>query len=138
MSDAGSAWKEAGERVAALGASLKRHYDERSTTEAGVPPPDLGEAARRVADAVRDAVDSLGAAAHDPAVTEDARRVGASFAEALSVTFAEVSDDLHRMATGSGPAAGAPADEDGRSAGAEQPRRPEDEEGPRVEPWGTP
>ena len=137
MSDAGSAWKETGERVAALGASLKRHYDERSRTGAGEPPPDLGEAARRVADAVRDAVDSLGAAAQDPAVTEDARRVGASFAEALSVTFAEVSEDLHRMATDSGPAA-TPPPPTTPLLRAEQPRRPDDEEGPHLEPWGTP
>ena len=137
MSDAGSAWKEAGERVAALGASLKRHYDERSGTGSGESAPDLGEAARRVADAVRDAVDSLGAAAQDPAVKEDARRVGTSFAEALSVTFAEVSDDLHRMATDQRPAAGAPAAGDGPSVGAEPPGPPDDEQ-PRVEPWGTP
>lgn len=136
MSDVGSAWQEAGERVAALGASLKRHYDERSGP-GGEESPDLGEAARRVADAVRDAVDSLGAAAQDPAVKEDARRVGTSFAEALSVTFAEVSDDLHRMATDSRGDASSHTTDDGRSAGAQQTRHTEDEE-PRIEPWGTP
>ena len=65
MSDAGSAWKEAGERVAALGTSLKRHYDERSASGPGESAPDLREAARRLTDAVRDAVDSLGAAAQE-------------------------------------------------------------------------
>lgn len=131
MSDAGSAWTEAGERVAALGASLKKHYDERSGTASGEGSPDLGEAARQVADAVRDAVDSLGAAAQDPAVQEDARRVGTSFAEALSVTFAEVSAGLHRMATDTR--------DEGASghAGSEPPRRG-DEEDPGLEPWGTP
>ena len=137
MSDAGSAWKEAGERVAALGTSLKRHYDERSASGSGESAPDLREAARRLTDAVRDAVDSLGAAAQDPAVKEDARRVGTSFAEALSVTFAEVSEDLHRMATDSRGGAAAPRTHDDGHAGTEQPRRPDDED-PRLEPWGTP
>lgn len=137
MSDAGSAWKEAGERVAALGTSLKRHYDERSASGSGESAPDLREAGRRLADAVRDAVDSLGAAAQDPAVKEDARRVGTSFAEALSVTFAEVSEDLHRLATDPRGGAAAPPTDDEGHTGAEQPRRPDDED-PRLEPWGTP
>ena len=95
--------------MAALGASLKRTYDERAGTPDGGDPSDLGQAARRFAAAVQDAADSLGAATRDPAVTEDARRVGTSLAEALSVTFAEVSEDLHRM--GQGRSADGPRDE---------------------------
>lgn len=153
MSDTGSAWKEAGDRFAALGASLKKHYDERADPDAGSGGQDLGEAARRFARAVQDAADSLGAATRDPAVKEDARRVGTSVAEALSATFAEVSEDLHRMAqdrpdpdttraaseapgtgsepgTGSGPEAGTTEPTDGPGATG-----PEE---PRIEPWGTP
>ena len=130
MSDAGAAWKETGERVAALGASLRRTYDERARTPDGGDTADLGQAARRFAAAVQDAADSLGATAQDPAVTEDARRVGTSLAEALSVTFAEVSAGLHRMAMDT---------DEGASphTGSEPPRR-DDEEDPGLEPWGTP
>ncbi len=142
-----------GERVAALGASLKRHYDERAGARTDSGGEDLDDAARRFARAVQDAADSLGAATRDPAVTEDARRVGTSFAEALSVTFAEVSGDLHRMAqsgsdatTDRPSAAGTDTSDTAEAAehdpGAnpdapapeEQKQRPE----PWVEPWGTP
>jgi hypothetical protein len=153
MSDTGSAWKEAGDRFAALGASLKRHYDERAGSDPGAGGQDLGEAARRFARAVQDAADSLGAATRDPLVKEDARRVGTSLAEALSVTFAEVSEDLHRMAQDqprSDDSTGPPGAPDGDGGTDDDTTRPSDRTGrtgpteptrtdePWIEPWGTP
>jgi hypothetical protein len=157
MSDVRSAWKDTGERFAALGASLKAHYgaerDAESTdTDAESTKRDLGEAARRFAGAVQDAVDALGAAAQDPSVKEDVRRVGTSLADALSATFAEVSDDLRRMAdrtpggqaeaeppptatTGPDTSASAPAEPGAESASAPSEG---DEPPPSLEPWGTP
>ncbi len=98
MGDVKSAWKDTGEQFAALGASLKAHFEGEQGSAAGAARPDLGEAARRFAGAVQEAVNALGAAAKDPAVQEDVRNVGTSFAEALSATFAEVAEDLRRMA----------------------------------------
>ena len=47
--------------IAALGASLKSHYDQRETGAGAPADQDLGEAARRFAGAIQGAVDSLGA-----------------------------------------------------------------------------
>ncbi len=136
MSDVRSAWKDAGERFAALGGSLKAHYDEQHDADDEKTKQELGEAAKRFAGAVQDALEAFGAAAKDPTVKDDVRKVGTSLAGALSATFAEVSDDLRRMAerakadepdTGEGSTTSEPAAETG------QPDTP-----PKVEPWGTP
>ncbi len=152
MGDIGSAWKDTGERFAALGASLKAHYDTERDTDAAMAKRDLGEAARRFAGAVQEAVDALGAAAKDPAVQEDVRRVGTSLAEALAASFAEVTSDLRRMADAT-PGGDAQPEHSGTPAtgpdmspstppepGAEAASRPSegDETPPKVEPWGTP
>ncbi len=136
MSDVRSAWKDTGERFAALGGSLKAHYDEQHDVDDEKTKQELGEAAKRFAGALQDAVEALGAAAKDPAVKDDVRKVGTSLAGALSATFAGVSEDLRRMAerakadepdTEEPPAAEEPA------AGTAQEDTP-----PKVEPWGTP
>jgi hypothetical protein len=147
--DVKSAWKDAGERFAALGASLKSHYEQRGTGGEARADQDLGEAARRFAGAIQGAVDSLGAAARDPEVQDDARRVGASLTEALSATFAQVSRELHTMAGGmSSGTTGATDTTGGPGAGdtppSTSPPEPEplrpggEDEPPKVEPWGTP
>ncbi len=148
MGDVRSAWKDTGERFAALGASLKAHYGGEHDTDAESTKRDLGEAARRFAGAIQDAVDALGAAAQDPSVKEDVRKVGASLATAVSTTFAEVSDDVRRMADRTpgdqtepepppdgttGPDTSAPDEPPSESASAEG-----DEPPPGLEPWGTP
>jgi hypothetical protein len=152
MSDVRSAWKDTGERFAALGASLKAHYGGEHDTDAESTRRDLGEAARRFAGAIQDAVDALGTAAQDPAVKEDVRRLGTSMADALSATFAEVSDDLRRMADetpgeGAGPerarsatAGPGPSATTKSEPGAEATAASAegDEAPPRLEPWGTP
>jgi hypothetical protein len=151
MSDVRSAWKDTGERFAALGGSLKAHYDEQHDADDEKTKRELGEAAKRFAGALQDAVEALGAAAKDPAVKDDVRKVGTSLAGALSATFAGVSEDLRRMAEraqGDGPETGKPtaetappdsapstASEPGTSTGS---GAQEEGEAPKVEPWGTP
>lgn len=138
MTDVRTAWKDAGDRFAALGASLKAHYDEQRDEDGESTKKELGEAAHRFTGAIQDAVDALGAAAKDPAVKDDVRKVGTSLTGALSATFAEVSDDLRRMADkakSDEPAGGAPSDA-GTEAAA--PTDAETEPPPKVEPWGTP
>jgi hypothetical protein len=156
MTDVKSAWKDAGERFAALGASLKAHYGEQRGSDEESTKQEMGEATKRFTGAIQDAVDALGAAAKDPAVKEDVRKVGTSLVSALSATFAEVSDDLRRIAerdtsraegtrdTGDGGAAGTAAEgtaaaqpEEAQSTVAE-PGGTEGTDEPRVEPWGTP
>lgn len=155
MTDVRSAWKDAGDRFAALGASLKAHYDEQRDTEdaaaAESTKKELNDAAKRFAGAIQDAVDALGAAAKDPAVKSDVRNVGTSLATALSATFSEVSEDLKRMAekgqakAGAGDATSEPAPPSATSTTSEpgtgtSPGTSAEggEEPPKVEPWGTP
>ena len=147
MGDAKSAWKDTGDRFTALGASLKAHYETAHDSEAEAAKQELGEAARRFASAVQDAVDALGAAAKDPDVKEEVRKVGTSLADALSATFAEVSEDIKRMAQGksagqsepeapeSGPASPPASDAEPE---LKEPNPFEGEDPPKLEPWGTP
>jgi len=147
MSDAASAWKDTGERFAALGSSLKAHFDAERAAGAA-PADDLGEAARRFGAAIQDAVEALGSAANDPAVKDEVRRVGSSLVEALGATFAEVSRDLKGMAErqgGTWSSADRPNAEDHVGSDDEPPAgsptdhsEPGPEEPPGVEPWGTP
>ncbi len=136
MTDTGSAWRAAGERFAALGASLKAHYDQQHAEVPGGGESDLGEAARRFAGAIEDAVDAVGAAARNPEVTQEARETGAAVAEALGATFAEVADQLNRLAEGARASSPPPAG-DGAGARPEE-QDPDGEAPPVIEPWGTP
>ncbi len=108
--DTGAAWRAAGERFVALGASLKAHYEEQREGRAASGAEDLGDAARRFAGAIADAVDAVGTAAGDPGVSRETRETGAAVADALGTTFADVAAQLHRLAEG---ARDAPPD-DGR------------------------
>jgi hypothetical protein len=131
--DTGAAWRAAGERFVALGASLKAHYEEQRGSRQEAGAEDLGDAARRFAGAIADAVDAVGAAASDPGVTRETRQTGAAVADALGTTFADVAAQLHRLAAGARDETSPPgaADEGHREEGGEG-------TGPRVEPWGTP
>jgi hypothetical protein len=147
MTDTSSAWKAAGERFAALGTSIKAHYEQHRGEGSEGAPPDLGEAARRFTGAIQDAVEALGSAARDPEVSQEARSAGASVADALGVTFAGLSEELHRMAEGAragAPPGDTPTDAPDASGptgapgtgGTEEGRGEERPEG--LEPWGTP
>lgn len=140
MTDVSSAWKDAGERFAALGSSLKAHFEERRDGQAAGDVEGekaTADATDRFRSAVQDAFEALGAAAKDESVKDDVRRVGQSLAGALSATFAEVSQDLRRVAEKS--SASSSPSPPAAERGDESPRdeQPKDEP-PKVEPWGTP
>jgi len=100
MNDVLSAWKVAGDRLTALGSALKEHYEQRRTGESGSEPTqeEIASARQKLTSVVTEAFDAMGAAAKDAAVKDDVRRVGRSLAGALSATFAEISDDLRKVA----------------------------------------
>lgn len=152
--DLKSAWKEAGDRLNTLGSSLRTHYAEHRDTEAESGKQQMADAAKKLTGAVQDAFDAMSAAAKDPSVKDDVRRVGQSLAAALSATFAEVSDDLRRVAdkaqakaaggttagSSAEPTAGTtPGATDGSAGpGATEGTAVPPSEPPKVEPWGTP
>lgn len=96
MADARSAWNEAGERLQGLGASLKQHHAQRQ--EADVAPEDkpVADAFARVGEALQGAFDALASAAKDPVVEDQVKETGKSVAEALAVTFTEVSEGMRK------------------------------------------
>jgi hypothetical protein len=58
----------------------------------------VGEAVKKLTGAVQETFDAVGATARSPQVREDAKKVGQSLIGALSLTFAEVTDDLRKAA----------------------------------------
>lgn len=97
MTDTGSAWKDTGERLNALGLKLKMHYEQQRGAEAEQTHEEVADAVRRLTDAVHDAFEALGTAAKDEAVRDDFRQVGQSLADALGATFAEVSAEVRKV-----------------------------------------
>lgn len=98
------AWEDAGEALSGLGLKLKLHYEQQR--DEVVDPPgiefDAAEkesvetAAAKFGAALQDVFDALGEASKDDAVKVDVKNVGRTLSDALSVTFAEVSDDVRK------------------------------------------
>ncbi len=125
MPDTAATWSDVGSRFSALGQNLRTHFDQaRTTAPADASPADAAaaaadndrvrEALHKLGDALDGVIDAVGSAVKDPAVKADVKQVGSALSNALSSSFAEVSDDLRkafRRAThhdGEGPPA--PAD----------------------------
>jgi hypothetical protein len=96
MADVKSAWNDAGDQLQNLGASLKQHYAQQRGEDAGQTKEQVGDAFKKVGEALQGAFDALGAAAKDPAVKADVKQTGKSVADALTVTFTELSDDVRK------------------------------------------
>lgn len=104
MAESRQAWEDVGERFAALGRRVKQHYEQRGE-QGGTDPDDrrdVEDALRKLADSLDQAFTAVGQAVRDPAFGEETRRAAASLGEALSTTFAEVSDDLRDRFKGRG------------------------------------
>lgn len=125
MTDSRAAWRDTGERFNQLGLKLKLHYEEQRGEEAERARGEVEGAVRRLADAVQDAFEAIGAAARDQAVREDVKQVGQSLTDALNATFAEVSGHVREAMRR--PAGGSSAD-----------RASADETGPRGAPGAGP
>ncbi|MEJ2579317.1 MAG: hypothetical protein P8Z68_09505, partial [Kineosporiaceae bacterium] len=115
MTDARSAWQDAGEQLSGLGHTLKRQYQQQREDS---DRAEVREAVKRLAEAVQDAFETMGSAAKDPEVRADVKQVGQSLGDAFGATLAEVSDDLRRAFGRSGQETGDAA-EAGEKAGAE-------------------
>ncbi|MFP5336699.1 MAG: hypothetical protein ACLGIV_15440 [Actinomycetes bacterium] len=88
--DPKQAWTDTGERLGALGARLKQHYEQASGKDAETERAELASAVERLTEVVREAFDAVGEAARDPAVREDVKGVGESLGAALSASFEEL------------------------------------------------
>ncbi len=93
MSDIKPAWDEVADSVTELGKLLKTHFDD----VIGERDPDrkgLDDALAQLRATLDRAYSAAGHAAKDPAVRENATKVGSSFVDALSTTFTEVGQRL--------------------------------------------
>jgi hypothetical protein len=163
MTDAKSAWHEAGERFGSLGTKLKLHYEQQRGQEADQTKAEVRDAMHKLTGALEDAFEAIGTAARDDAVKTDVKQVGQSLATALGATFSQVSAEVQRQFANrtNGPATSRPetkaqpeatsqpeakapdgtgtATVDEPPAGADEPKSTDgDGPPPRVEPWGTP
>src|SRR5687767_7581528 len=114
MADSRSAWNDAVERLSGLGLKLKLHYEQQRGEEGEQARSDVEGAVKRLADAVQDVFEAMGAAAKDQAVRADVKEVGQSLTDALNATFAEVSEEMRKAfsrQTGASGAGETPADE---------------------------
>ncbi len=100
MSDARSAWNDAGERLTGLGASLKQHYEARQEAEVAPEDKPVAEAFARVGEALQGAFDALASAAKDPAVKDEVKQTGRSVADAMAATLSEVSEGVRKAFEG--------------------------------------
>jgi hypothetical protein len=102
MAESTERWNEAGKALGGLGLKLKLHYEQQrdGIGAGGVAADDAQDkeavetAMAKLGVALQDAFDALGAASRDDAVREDVKQVGRTVSDALSATFAEVSEDV--------------------------------------------
>jgi hypothetical protein len=88
MTQPSSQWSELSDRVEALALKLKLHLQQSQDSE------EVEQALGRLRQGVQDAFDAAGNAVRDDAVREDVRDVGRLLADAVSTTFAKVSEDI--------------------------------------------
>lgn len=93
MADPKKAWADVGDALSALGLKLKLHT-EQETSETG--EKEFTSGLQRLAGVVDDIFDSIGNAARDPAVRDDARSVAQSFAGAVDATIEEAKGRLKK------------------------------------------
>jgi Flp pilus assembly pilin Flp len=130
MTDAKSAWHEAGERFTSLGTKLKVHYEQQRGQDTDQAKAEVRDALHRLTNALDDAFDAIGTAARDDAVKGDVKQVGQSLVTALGATFSQISAEVQRQyaaRTGSGSQPGTdpgPAAEPGPGPGPESGKAP--------------
>lgn len=92
MSEQASRWSEVGERLEALALKLKLHFEQTDRQE------EMPDTIQKLRNSVTEAFEAAGNAVRDDAVRADVREAGRLFVDAVSVTFAKVSEDLKERA----------------------------------------
>ena len=88
MTEQSNRWSEVGERLDALALKLKLHFEQTGRRE------EIPDAVERLRSSVSEAFEAAGNAVRDDAVKADVREAGRLFVDAVSATFAKMSDDL--------------------------------------------
>lgn len=80
-------WSELGDRLEALGLKLKMHLEQAG-------PGELPKSLTALRGAITDAFEAAGNAVRDDAVRADLKEAGSLLANAVSVTFANASEQV--------------------------------------------
>ena len=94
MSEQSNRWSEVGEKLEALALKLKLHFEQSDRRD------ENADTMEKLRNSVSDAFDAAGNAVRDDAVKADVREAGRLFVDAMSATFAKVSDELKERAEG--------------------------------------
>ena len=92
MSEQSNRWSEVGDRLEALALKLKLHFEQTGRRD------ETADTMEKLRSSVSDAFDAAGNAVRDDAVKADVRDAGRLFVDALSATFAKVSEELKERA----------------------------------------
>ncbi|HZC98829.1 MAG TPA: hypothetical protein VFA46_01115 [Actinomycetes bacterium] len=94
MANSGQAWDRVGQDFTDLGHHLKRHYEQQAGQRAPEDRRKVEAALRQLTDSLDQVFTALGDAIRDPEFGEQARKTANTLSDALSSTFAEVSQRL--------------------------------------------
>jgi hypothetical protein len=92
MSEQSERWSEVGEKLEALALKLKLHFEQTGRRE------EVPDALQKLRVSVGEAFDAAGNAVRDDAVKSDVKEAGRLFVDAVSATFAKVSEELKERA----------------------------------------
>jgi hypothetical protein len=93
MSEQSQRWSEVGTQLEALAKNVKLHFEQ-----SGGQPDEAQDVLQKVRNAVSDAFEATGRTVRDDAVRADVRETGRLFVDAVSATFAKVSEELKERA----------------------------------------
>jgi hypothetical protein len=96
MGDSRQAWDKVGEDLTDLGHRIKRHYEERPGRQQPEPADQrkVEDALHQLRGSLDEVFTALGDAVRDPELGQRSKQAAASLSDALSATFAEVSERI--------------------------------------------
>jgi hypothetical protein len=96
MSQSDETWNEVGEGFKRLGSLFKEHYETREAGEESDGPSEeeVKDALQKIGDGLKTAFATVGDAAKDPEVKDEAKQTAKSFFDAIGATFAELGDEI--------------------------------------------
>jgi hypothetical protein len=94
MAESKDAWEQVGRDFSDLGRRVRQRYEqrERAGEEAPADRRKVDEALRQLADSMDQAFTALGDAIRDPQFGEQTKKAAGSLSDAMSATFAELSE----------------------------------------------
>jgi hypothetical protein len=96
MAESKEAWEQVGRDFSDLGRQVRQRYEQRERVgEEAAAPADrrkVDEALRQLTDSLDQALTALGDAIRDPQFGEQSKKAAGSLSDAMSATFAELSE----------------------------------------------